>query len=45
MNTKHLQGIFPVFKPAGVTSAQLLEIIKTNLKTGRVVINRKTTVK
>lgn len=34
MNIKSLQGIFPVFKPSGITSAQLLEVIKINLRKG-----------
>lgn len=31
MSITRLQGIFPVFKPRGITSSQLLEVIKIKL--------------
>lgn len=34
MSITRLQGIFPVFKPRGVTSSQLLEVIKVKLNKG-----------
>ena len=34
MSVQSLKGIFPVFKPPGITSSQFLEVIKTQLKNG-----------
>ena len=38
MNLNVLQGIFPVFKPTGITSSKLLEVIKTKLKSGNKLL-------
>lgn len=36
MSITRLQGIFPVFKPRGITSSQLLEVIKIKLNKGNI---------